>query len=1623
MKNLKRFVAMFMLLAIVFTMVPVQAFATQDGTQSSMDMGDVSIQGTNGFGTLLSQEIDQSQAEADAEAEEYEPGYSVTDLVIEDRTAFVTYASMEDAMLVVALYTEDGMQMLTSATTQVTAEDTEAVLEFGDDMPEYFEASAYLLDTYDYSPLCASYDTPMYTREMQELLESTVDDYDPELVLNLDDDKTTNFAVYAESTILIEGDGQTNTVASIDAENGIYVVNNADDQIKDLSEGDVFVYPYEEGEILIVKVAEIEISGNTATITGGELEIEEAFAAVKVEGQDTTDNMMVDESTMDEGVVYEGLIDNGATYAMARRAQEGGTEVSKSAAFKIEKNIAEKGAVTVKVSGSLSFSAKLELSYYVSTTKQYIDFRITSEIKGNFTVTGKVEHAWSLCEAAFYPVPGIDIAIKPTFKIEVSGKIEFYACVKNSIGFTYDTINGFNSHNGKPDYDVDAKVQVTVFIGLDLKPQVEIAEGWIADFELEMPIGLECKITGTGHGLTTRKDDDLSWHECSDCLDLEPAFKAELKAKLQFIKCTWLKYEKDLLSITVRLGHLYISLDRSEMGVGLCPYQTFRVTFKVEDSSGAPVSDASIHLTAETVLGKTDEQGVLILYLPESTYIFSALVADQTVTRKTTVSNACLVTLKEGEIYDDESYSDHLQNLLGSVDAFDYGSVTAAGNCGASGSDVSWVLYGSGLLLISGQGDMSYHYTSDYSVPWYSYRNRITAVQIQDGVTSISPRAFTGCKLSGISIPDSVTDIGERAFNNCTLPSITIPNGVTSIENWTFFNCNGLSHITIPDSVTSIGKRAFGGCSITSITIPDSVTTIDEYAFYNCNLASVTLPNSITTIREFTFSACDNLTSVTIPDSVFSIANDAFSECDNLSSVTIPDSVKVIGNDAFDSCRSLSTFIIPNSVTRIGDSIFHACENLSNITIGSGITSISASTFYLCKNLTHVTIPDNVTTIGNSAFSFSGLTSITIPDSVTSIGNGAFSSCLNLTSVQLPSSVTKINEGTFLSCTQLSRIMIPNSVTSISKNAFKYCSNLTDVYFTGTQGEWASISIGVDNSPLINATIHYNCVAPTTMDQPAQLPTANQETEITPPTVNAVYPGEYGTEEKENYTLKTASFKDLVPAQQYVLLAMKSIEVDDPLAADNLLYVKQAAALEDGTLYFSYVQRETADISYVVACGASNRDLKDAEITFPEMTADGTLQVIDPTVVYDGKTLTEGIDYTIVGTVDYTDGGTYSCSIRGIRNYTGLVECTYTVAGLDLKPDAPSLTLATISSSGKIKLSWNAVEDAAKYEVYRCESRDGDYALLTTTTKTSVSNTSITVGKTYYYYVVAVTEDGTKSDPSTIKSKTCILPRTTVTLSNVASTGKIKVSWTAVTGATKYTVYIYNADGDLLKTSSTTKTSLTHSTATAGVAYTYKVRAHGSVTAATSAYSLPQTLTCDLAQPTVTLSNVASTGKIKITWAKVDGAVKYEVWRATSKNGTYSRLTTTTATSVTNTKTEAGKTYYYKVKALAQDSEANSAYSTAVSRTCDLAQPVVTIALSSKKPKVSWKKIDGATKYEVYRATSKNGTYSKVKTTTSTSYKDTAAKSGKTYYYKVVAVCKSTAGNSAYSAVKSIKSK
>jgi len=348
----------------------------------------------------------------------------------------------------------------------------------------------------------------------------------------------------------------------------------------------------------------------------------------------------------------------------------------------------------------------------------------------------------------------------------------------------------------------------------------------------------------------------------------------------------------------------------------------------------------------------------------------------------------------------------------------------------------------------------------------------------------------------------------------------------------------------------------------------------------------------------------------------------------------------------------------------------------------------------------------------------------------------------------------------------------------------------------------------------------------------------------------------------------------------------------------------------------------------------------------------------------------------------------------------------------------------TIKNGYRINLSWSAIEGVSTYEVLRRTDSERMYSVVSSTTGTSYLDTNTEEGKTYYY-IAGAKDPGTgllritgnmASGKMVTVPKLAPTPKATV----VSSTGRVKLSWKTVTNAATYCIWRNPGGNYAYKVGTTTGTTWTDTTAEPGSSNKYTIQVilkDGTE----SKRSDPVTITTRCAAPKVTVTPVASSGKPKLSWSAVTGATKYKIYRSTSKDGKYTLIKTTDSTTFTNTGAKVNTKYYYKVMAVCSVSAGNSAYSTVKYITVDLAKPVVTITTSSGKPKLTWKAITGAEKYKIYRATSKSGTYSLLKTVTAKSYKDTSAKKGKTYYYKVQAISDVSAAASAKSTVKSVK--
>ena len=398
------------------------------------------------------------------------------------------------------------------------------------------------------------------------------------------------------------------------------------------------------------------------------------------------------------------------------------------------------------------------------------------------------------------------------------------------------------------------------------------------------------------------------------------------------------------------------------------------------------------------------------------------------------------------------------------------------------------------------------------------------------------------------------------------------------------------------------------------------------------------------------------------------------------------------------------------------------------------------------------------------------------------------------------------------------------------------------------------------------------------------------------------------------------------------------------------------------------------------------------------------------------------IKYSTVTGTSYTNtsyienGNTYYYKVRAL-DANGTAGAWSSVVSVTYKQTLPAPTVTGGNDAqGRPTLKWNAVTGAAKYEVYRARSKDGDYIKYSTVTGTSYTNTSyIEDGNTYYYKVRALDANGTAGAWSSIVSVTYRAASTgTLSAPSVTggkdSQGRPTLKWNAVSGAAKYEVYrARSKDGDYIKYSTVTGTSYTNiSYIENGNTYYYKVRAldaNGTAGAWSSVVSVTYKQT--LSAPTVTGGNDAQ-GRPTLTWNAVSGAAKYEVYRARSKDGTYTKYSTTTGTAYTNSSyLTSGATYYYKVRALDANGNAGP-YSAVVSVTCrlKLTAPTVTGSTDSQgRPTLKWNAVTGAAKYEVYRARSKDGDYIKYSTVTGTSYTNTSyLANGTTYYYKVRAL-------------------
>ncbi len=676
MRKIGSIIAWVLVAVLLCGQMPIQAFAQKgqlmqtvsdgdtaiDGTMDVVDMvddtasggnavggdalqagigNDISMQGETSFGTMLANELSTEMLE-----QKENNGCNIFSVEMQGEAAIVSFESVQDAFLVIGIYDETGTELLTSGSLEIFAGETTAVVDFEpDSIPQYFYIKGYLVEAMTYRPLCTVYESPMYTQEMQEFLAKTTADFDVERVLNLDEDETNNFAVFGEETILISGDNGQNDVAMADEINNVYVIEEADSSVISLQPGDIFAYPYQENDVLIVKVANIVVDGTTVTIIGADTSMEEVFEYIKIDAEMGSGEATVDASSCGDGVTYEGLVDYVDEGTPQTYGFEAGGSLEKAFKMKLDKKFGSIDGINVSISGGLEMKLKFSAKVYLSFSTQYVEVKLDYSAKVSANVTGNANAEIPLVTVGFM-FTGIIVELTPSVVIESKATISLEGTLSGTVGFRAEAGSGISNFTTYPQFKSLVKVEGSIFFGLSLCPRVKILSDKVASAGLTAKVGAEVKASYKH----SSEQDEKKKHTCTVCIAGEIDGKFNISANVKFLNSIELTIKP--VDWSIKIFDFYYSADKDIFDWTTCPYYLLKAKVIVLDVNSQPLQNVTIMTNKMNEDLVTNEEGMAEIWLPEGRQRLGIKKEGfGTITRELTMKNgeeSLLVILEAG---------------------------------------------------------------------------------------------------------------------------------------------------------------------------------------------------------------------------------------------------------------------------------------------------------------------------------------------------------------------------------------------------------------------------------------------------------------------------------------------------------------------------------------------------------------------------------------------------------------------------------------------------------------------------------------------------------------------------------------------------------------------------------------------------------------------------------------------------------------------------------------------------------------------------------------------------------------------------------------------------------------
>lgn len=801
----------------------------QTGKLSQSTTSDqLSMAATDSLSALLLAGMPDADPDAENSGSDAQ-NYRVIDAGVTGQTATVRYFAAGTADLVVGIYSTDSKQLLASGTIQVEqTEETMAEIPLTGTLPQYFVLKVFLLDTEEHSALSDTYVSTLFTEEMSDLKEAKASDFDPELVVNLDERDDTNFGVVKADVAVLDNDtvAPDENVITQDADSYVYTVENPTEEFRDLQEGDTFVYHSPEG-LLVARVQDIQEEGGKLVITGDEeLDIRDVFDLLKIDSdQDSSEFHYVEgsaESGADGSVTSNVTVQESAIVDFSPEALEYTGEGADAIHAAADDADADNGFVddltedignifepkkdnqskekTLKVlmdkeykkkyTDDLEYSVKLHIdssvavnanfAYYIAWDRVYVAGSAALSIKGVYGVEANLKATVDLGKYdATDVMTGISFGVAASIDVDLNASANVTLLTTATIGASYQLGYGFRNLSSNPYYQMTADANVVVKATLHLSPYIGAAYNLV-----QLYFNLSFENTLTAHAIFRGADSEDVPESRDGCAPVCFAFNlhitcsGNLQIGMQLVPGKdGIMFDPFTLWKNAELfdGDAYWSPFRKEFAFTKCPHTEYRVTATLEGVNNTTALPLYLQKDGNTpeLIGECTYVNPTKFYLEHGEAYRLYSVVDGVVfatDEEFTLDKALEVTLtKHPEI--------SLDDLLNS------------GRVDDGSSDTGHITYTfnekTGTLIISGEGAMrNYASSTDPISPWSNYLLKIKKIIVREGVTGIGSGAFKGASnLKELYLPESLTHIAQEAFGYFPKSGVKIEYAGT-VKQW-----------------------------------------------------------------------------------------------------------------------------------------------------------------------------------------------------------------------------------------------------------------------------------------------------------------------------------------------------------------------------------------------------------------------------------------------------------------------------------------------------------------------------------------------------------------------------------------------------------------------------------------------------------------------------------------------------------------------------------------------------------------------------------------------------------------------------------------------------------------------